>query len=178
MMTGWRRWISDNRGFASGSQQDYDPLAAILALLKEIKARLGQRPTHIALELPRVTKKGKVMPNYELANDEVSTITIKTTNSAGAVEPYPTGDVFSVTSSNPASLGVAIGADAAGNPAVVLTPLVQASPNITVTVSDSAGLIQAVQLVDIVQDVKDTNIILDVADAVLKSQPVPTAPGP
>jgi hypothetical protein len=117
------------------------------------------------------------MPNFELPNDEVVTIGIQTTNSAGAVEPVPTGDVFTVASSSP-SLGVAIGATAAGNPAIVLTPLVQASPGITVTVSDSAGLKLATQVIDIVPDVTPANIVLDVADATHTTQPVPTAPGP
>lgn len=118
------------------------------------------------------------MPNYELPNDAVATITIRTTNSDGTVEPVPAGDVFTVVSSNPTSLGATIGVDAFGAPAVVLTPLVAASPNLTITVSDSSGLAQAIQLVDIVVDVKDTNILLDIADAATKPQPVPTAPGP
>lgn len=136
------------------------------------------KPKKIVLALPHVMKKGKPMPNFELLNDEVVTITIQTTDSAGTVEPVPVGDVFTAVSSLPASLGAAIGTDASGAPALILTPLVQASPNITVTVSDSAGLVQAVQLVDIVADVADTNIILDVAAATHVSQPVPTAPGP
>lgn len=135
-------------------------------------------PTRIALELPSLTKRGKVMPNYELPNDVVATITIHTTDSEGDVEPVPAGDVFTVVSSNPASLGAAIGVDGDGNPAVVLTPLVKASPNLTITVSDSAGLAQAIQLVDIVADVTDKNIVLDLVDATTKTQPVPTAPGP
>ena len=118
------------------------------------------------------------MPNLELANDEVLTITIKTTDSAGATVPVPAGDTFTAVSSNPASLNAVIGKDAAGNPALVLNALVQASPNITVTVSDSAGLPQAVQIVDIVPDVTPTNIVLDVADATHVAQPAPTAPGP
>ena len=118
------------------------------------------------------------MPNFELMNDEVVTITIKTTNSAGVTEPVPAGDVFSVVSSNPASLGAAIGHDAAGNPAVVLTPLVKVSPGLTITVSDSAGLAVDAQIVDIVEDVTPTNIVLDLADATHVAQPVPTAPGP
>lgn len=118
------------------------------------------------------------MANYELLNDQQVTVTIKTTDSSGKVEPYPPGDIFSVVSSNPASLGAAIGADAAGNPAVILTPLVQASPGLTFTVSDSAGLAVAIQAVDIVADTTDTNIVLDLADATHVSQPVPTNPGP
>ena len=93
-------------------------------------------------------------------------------------KPPPAGDVFTVVSSAPNSLGAAIGKTAAGGPAVVLTPLVQASPNITITVSDSAGLVQAVQICDVVVDVADTNVVLDVADATHVAQPVPTAPGP
>jgi len=133
---------------------------------------------HINLCLPARTRRGKPMPNFELPNDEVVTITIQTTNASGTVEPVPTGDVFTVVSSNPASLGAAVGQDAGGNPAVVLTPLVQTSPNITITVSDSAGLAALTQLVDIVADVTDTNIILDLADATHVSQPVPAATGP
>lgn len=152
----------------------------ILRKLDGIECRIGPRPraTRIALELPSVARKGVKMANYELLNDQIVTITIKTTNSAGTVEPYPPGDVFTVVSSNPASLGVAIGADAAGNPAVVLTPLVKDSPGLTFTVSDSAGLAVAIQAVDIVDDTSDTNIVLDLADAAHVSQPVPTSPGP
>jgi len=117
------------------------------------------------------------MANFELPNDEVVTIPILTTNSAGAVEPPPAGDTFTVTSSS-ASLGVAIGTTAAGGPAVVMTPMVQLSPGISVEVKDSAGLTAWTQLVDIVADVTPTNIVLDVADATHTAQPVPTAPGP
>jgi hypothetical protein len=132
-------------------------------------------PTKIVLAIPRVTRKGVLMPNYELEDDTVATIPIQTTNSAGVVEPPPAGDTFTATSSSP-SLGVAV----VTSPvlALVLTPLVQASPGITVTVKDSAGLTVATQLVDIVQDVTPTNIILDLAGATTVSQPVPTAPGP
>jgi hypothetical protein len=137
------------------------------------------KPTVIGLELPtRQTKKGKLMPNYELPNDEIDTITIKTQNTAGTTEPVPTGDVFSVTSSKPASLGTAVGMDKGGNPAIVLTPLVQVSPGITVTVSDTAGLKVATLVVDIVQDVTPSNIVLDTADAMHVSQSVPASPGP
>lgn len=145
----------------------------------EFLYRLFHEPTAIALEVPtRRTKRGKVMPNYELPNDEIDTITIKTQNAAGATEPIPSGDVFSVTSDHPASLGTAIGTDKGGNPALVLTPLVQASPGINVTVSDTAGLKVATLVVDIVQDVTPTNIVLDTADATHVSQPVPSNPGP
>jgi hypothetical protein len=118
------------------------------------------------------------MPNLELEDDVVATITIGTTNSAGVVEPVPVGDTFSVVSSKPASLQAAIGVDKSGNPAVVLTPLVQASPGITITVSDSKGLAALQQIVDIVPDVTPTNILLDIAGMTTASQPAPTNPGP
>lgn len=140
--------------------------------------RRHRRATRIALELPSIRKKGVLMPNFELPNDEVVTITIKTTDSAGAVVPVPAGDTFSVVTSNPASLSATIGKDAGGNPALVLAALVQASPGLTVTVTDSAGLPQAILAVDIVPDVAPTNVILDLPDATHTTQAVPTAPGP
>lgn len=133
----------------------------------------------IKLALPTLAKKdGTPMPNYELSNDTVATIPILTTDSSGTVVPMPAGDVFTVASSNAASLTAAIGATAAGGPAVVLTPLVVASPGLTVTVTDSSGLVQDVQIVDIVADVKPANVILDLANATTTTQPVPTSPGP
>lgn len=117
------------------------------------------------------------MPNFELSDDKVATVTILVRDAAGDVVPAPAGDTFSVASSSP-SLGVAIGADAAGAPAVVMTPMVQASPGITVTVSDSAGLMAFAQVVDIVPDVAPKAIGLDLANAAEVDQPPPTAPGP
>lgn len=152
-------------------------LADVLTIIKLVTP-VTSKAVKIMLELPTITRKGIVMPNYELPNDEVATITIKTTDIAGDVEAVDPTDVFTVVSSNPASLGAAIGKDAAGNPAIVLTPLVQNSPGLTITVSDSKGLKQAVQIVDIVPDVTPTNVILDLADATQSPQAVPTAPGP
>ena len=63
-------------------------------------------------------------------------------------------------------------------PAVILTPLVQASPGLNVVVADSDGLTAWTQVVDIVQDATPTNIVLDVADAEFAPQAVPTNPGP
>jgi hypothetical protein len=154
-------------------------LDGINELLKQIFARLPlpSAATRIAVELPMIRKKDGTMANFEINDDWVVTATIKTTNSAGDTEPVPPGDVFSVSSSSP-SLGVAIGTDASGNPAVVMTPMVQASPAITVTVGDSAGLTAFSFVVDIVPDVTPTNIVVDLADATHITQPTPTAPGP
>lgn len=118
------------------------------------------------------------MANFELTDDEVLTVPILTQTATGTTEPALASDVFSVVSSNPASLNAVIGTTAAGNPAVVMNALVAASPGITITVSDSAGLVSAVQIVDIVPDNTPTNVVLDFADATSAPQPAPTAPGP
>lgn len=119
------------------------------------------------------------MPNFELPNDEVVTIPILTQNSAGVTEPMPAGDVFTVVSSNPASLNAVIGTvGTPPAPAVVINALVALSPGLSFTVSDSAGLVVVTQIVDIVADVTPTNIVLDLADATHTAQAVPTAPGP
>ena len=118
------------------------------------------------------------MANFELANDEVATIPILVDDAAGQAVPAPTGDTFSAVSSNPASLTATIGATAAGNPAVVLTPLVQASPSLTVTVTDTAGLTAFTQIIDIVADLTPKAITLDLANVTETTQPTPTAPGP
>ncbi len=117
------------------------------------------------------------MPNFELPNDEVLTVTIHTTDAAGDTVPAPAGDVFTAASSSP-SLNVVIGVDGAGAPALIVNALVQVSPNITVTVADSAGLTQAVQIFDIVADVAPANVVLDLVGATHVAQPVPAAPGP
>jgi hypothetical protein len=146
---------------------------AILAIVKRPK------PTRIALEIPRRrSKKGVVMPNFEIPNDEIITVSVKSTDTSGAVEPFPGGDIISVASSDVASLQAVVGVDASNNPAIILTPLVQKASNLTITVSDSAGLTQVVQIVDIVADVAPKNLVLDLADATHTSQPVPTTPGP
>jgi len=136
------------------------------------------RAVSISLGLPTRKKDGKVMANFELLNDEVVTIPILTDDASGDPVPAPAGDTFTVVSSNPASLGAAIGATAAGNPAVVLTPLVRVSPGLSITVNDSAKLSSYTQAVDIVADTTPQAITLDIADATEVSQPVPTAPGP
>ncbi len=118
------------------------------------------------------------MANFELLDDEILTVPILTQTASGTTEPAPTGDVFTVVSSNPASLNAVIGTTTAGAPAVVLNALVMASPGLTVTVSDSAGLAIFAQIVDIVPDNTPTNIVLDFAHAVAAPQAAPTAPGP
>lgn len=119
------------------------------------------------------------MADNQIDDDWVMSVPIVTQNSAGAVVAAPAGDTYTVTSSLPASLQAAIGTMADGTtPAVILTPMVQASTGITITVTDSAGLASSVSLWDIVQDVQATQLALDVSDATHVAQPVPTNPGP
>ena len=118
------------------------------------------------------------MANLQLSNDVVETITILTLDAAGVVVPAPIGDTFTVVSSNPASLNAVMGTNAAGNPAVVINALVAASPGLTFTVSDSAGLTSFTETVDIVADTKPAAIGLDLTDIASVAQPAPTNPGP
>ena len=116
--------------------------------------------------------------NYQLMNDSVDTLTIVAKDAGGLIEPIPPGDTFTVVSSNPASLEALIVSDKNTNPAVQLRALVQLSPGLTITVSDSAGLTVDVQAVDIVADTKPRDIGLDLANVASTPQPVPTNPGP
>lgn len=134
------------------------------------------RPTRLSFELPtRTDKDGNPMANFELANDEILTITVKATNASGAFEPIPAGDTFTVTSSDPTSLNAVMGTDASGNVAVVVNALKQAATNVTVTVTDSAGLQAATQVFDIVADATATALALDIVDATHVPQPVPAS---
>ena len=118
------------------------------------------------------------MANLQLPNDVVRTIPILANDAAGDVVPAPTGDTFSVVSSNPASLNAVIGQTVSGAPAVVINALVQVSPGLSFTVSDSAGLAAFTENVDIVQDTAPKAIGLDLAGETDAAQPVPTNPGP
>lgn len=157
----------------------------ILRALNHISSQLQQlimdfgipAATQIALALPETRKGGILMANLQLMNDEVMTIGILTLDNVGGTVPAAAGDVFTVVSSNPASNAV-MGATAAGGPAVVLNALVQVSPGLSFTVSDSAGLAAFTENVDIVDDTTPTAIGLDLADATSVPQPPPTAVGP
>lgn len=118
------------------------------------------------------------MANLQLMNDEVMHIGILVLDAAGDTVPADPSDVFTVASSNSASLSAVIGTMASGAPAVVLNALVAASPGLSFTVSDSAGLAVFTEQVDIVADTKATAIGLDLSHTETSPQPVPTAPGP
>lgn len=157
----------------------YADVKATLAEVQQILVLLRRpRPTRIALELPAIYRKGVKMANFELKNDQIAVVTIKTANGQGATEPYPAGAVFTASVSDPTLLNAVIGVDAGGNPAVILNALVAAAANQVLTINGNDGLASVTQIVDIVADNTPTNIVLDLADATFTSQPVPTAPGP
>ncbi len=113
------------------------------------------------------------MSNFQIYNDKVWTFPLKCVSAAGVIQPsFPSG--LTVTSSSPNSLGAA---EVLGK--LVLTPLVQASLGITVTIS-GAGLIPATLTCDIVSDPNALNVVIDMTaiDVTTVNQNVPTAPGP
>ena len=98
-------------------------------------------------------------------------------------EPVPAGDTFSAVSSSPA-IGATIDLDANGNQEVVINALTlpsAATMGQTVTVTDSAGDVAAVQAVDYPVPVTPVpgDIVLGVSnDATVTTQAAPTNPGP
>jgi hypothetical protein len=112
---------------------------------------------------------------FELKNINIATISILTIDAAGDKVPPISGDVFSVVSSDPTKMTAAMGVDATGNPAIVLTPLVRLAPGLTATVSDTSALTSDVQIVDIVNDVTPAAVSLDLASATFATQPMPAA---
>lgn len=147
------------------------------AAFESIYRKRHKRPVRIYLPLPVITRKGTILPNFEIQDDTVATIPIQVEDSAGVVVPPTSGDTFTAISSTP-SLGVSVGADSSGNPTLILTPTVQASPNITVTVSDADGLTAATLVCDIVPDLSPKTVFIDVAGATTAPQPPPSNPGP
>ena len=151
-------------------------MGRVLEILEDELSR--SQPASIDLALPEIYRNGVLMASLELSNAVVETITILTRDAAGDVVPAPAGDVFTVVSSNPASLNAVIGADSKGAPAVVINALVQASPGLSFTVSDSAGLAVFTEDVDIVSDLTPKALGLDLANIESASQPIPSNPGP
>ncbi len=156
--------------------------AELLARLDKIILILAGQPgapARIALALPIVTRNGKIMANFELADNTVASIAIHAVDAAGGVVPAPAADVFSAVSSDSTKLTAVIGAmpsgPLAGAAAMILTPLVKLAKGLTVTVTDTAALTSEVLTVDIVGDLTPKAISLDVVDVVLTPQPVPAA---
>jgi len=155
-------------------------LADVLEIIKLVTPPASEA-VKIRLALPTITRKGVIMANYPLPNDEVVTIAILTDDLAGNPVAPPPGDTFTVVSSIPASLAATVnGTNVVINALVAghLNPPAPAAPDLFITVSDSAGLQTFVQVVDIVADTAPKQITLDLAHATVTSQPVPTAPGP
>lgn len=122
--------------------------------------------------------------NFQLYNDKVWTFPLNSQNSAGVAQALPGTANPAAVSSNPASLGAAI--IATGPPtggitgrALVLTPKVQASPGLTVTVTN-AGMAPVIFGVDIVADPDLLTVAVDTvpADITTAPQSIPVAPGP
>ncbi len=116
---------------------------------------------------------------FSLPNTWVVSIPIVEMDAAGTVVPMIGGDTFTAVSSNPASLNSVVGFMADGTtPAAIVNALVVASPGLTVTLNDSAGLPQVVYTFDIIDDLTPVGDALDLANATHTTQARPTAPGP
>jgi hypothetical protein len=153
-------------------------MAALLAKLDKIIALLHpKRPVRIVLSLPIITRNGKLMANFELADDTVAAIAIHTVDAPGDVVPAPVGDIFSALSSDGTKLTATIGTMPSGPmlgaTALILTPMVKLASALTVTVTDTAALTSSMLTVDIVSDLTPKAITLDVVDAILTPQAVP-----
>ncbi len=114
----------------------------------------------------------------QINDDWILSVPLVVENGAGGVVAAPPGDTYACSTDSP-SLAASIGTMGDGNtPALVLTPMVVESAGITVTVTDSAGLISYVGLWDIVPDVGPVKLDIDLSAATHIMQPTPTAPGP
>ena len=133
------------------------------------------KAVRIVFDIPTLTRKGVIMANYELNNDEVLQFRVNAITASGVVEPIPAGDTFTLAVSDPTKLNAVLGADAAGNVTVSVNALVRAATGITVTLTDSSGLAAAVQAFDIVGDVKPIGLTFDLADATNVPQDVPAS---
>ncbi len=113
--------------------------------------------------------------NFQAFNDKVWTLPLKCLNASSVAVAFPAGSNLAAVSSNPASLGASI----ANGTNLVLTPKVQNSPGITVTVTGVA-LAPAVLVVDVVADPNLLSVSVDTtpADDSTVSQSVPVASGP
>lgn len=121
--------------------------------------------------------------NFQLYNDKIWTFPLKCQNASG-IQPWPAGSNPVAVSSNPASLTASANAilgfgNAITGYALVLTPKVQASPGLTVTVTN-VGMDPVVFTADIVTDPDRLSVVVDSAatDYTTSPQNVPADPGP
>jgi len=118
---------------------------------------------------------------FLLPNDWILDVTIDALSAAGVVDPLPTGDVPTVTSSAP-GLNAIIGTAADGTtPSVLLNATVDGSvtPAVvyTITIADSAGLTPVELFFSIVADNVPASLGALLSVATHTSQPVPTTAG-
>ncbi len=114
--------------------------------------------------------------NFQVYNNKIWTFPLRCQNAAAVSQPFPAGSSFAVVSSNPASLTAAATA-VTGGYNLVLTPKVQASPGLTVTVT-TAGMAPAVFMVDIVADPNLLSVVVDTTAPTTTPLAIPVAPGP
>ncbi len=121
------------------------------------------------------------MANFQAYNDKVWTLPVKcfNPNTSATTAAFPSGTNLTLTNSLPNSLGATLtGSDSALF--LILTPKVQASPGISLTVSGTNMVAQTL-LVDVVDDPAVQNqVSIDTtsADITTTAQSVPTSAGP
>jgi hypothetical protein len=144
---------------------------------KLLRKERGQRSpaVRLVLALPIVITKEKQMPNYELNVGNTAYVPIETLDAGGKPVPPPTGDTFTVVSSNPtaatATVGTMPSGPLSGAAAAVIVGLTVAA-GITVTLTDADGLTADVQIVDVIPALDPpTTDFLDISDAVVVTTP-------
>ncbi len=117
---------------------------------------------------------------FQIYNDKVTTLPLICQTSAGVTQAFPSGSNPVAVSSNPTSLGaiVALGTGGVGFK-LVLTPKVQASPGLVVTVTN-VGMSPVNFVVDIVADPNMLSVAIDTSATAVTTAPqnVPVAAGP
>ncbi len=115
--------------------------------------------------------------NFQLYNDKTYTFPLQCKNASGVVQPWPTTGAWPVAvSDNPGSLAASV-TYVAPSFKLVLKPMVQASPNISVTVS-YIGMGPAIFVADIVADPDLISVAVDASGVTTATQSIPTNTGP
>lgn len=122
------------------------------------------------------------MANFQLYNDKVWTLPVKcfNPNTSTTTAGFPSGTTVTAASSLPNSLGVAMSGNISTGIWMVLTPKVQVSPGITITLTGT-NMPTTTFLVDVADDPAAQNqMVVDTtpADITTVTQSVPTASGP
>jgi hypothetical protein len=118
-----------------------------------------------------ITKEGNQVPNYELNVGNTAYVPIQTLDAGGKPVPPPTGDVFTVASSDTVNLPVTLGTMPSGplqGQACAGIVGVGVVAGATITLTDSSGLTADVQIVDVIPAADPpTTDFLDISDAVV-----------